>query len=141
VSEVESTLHGSSGRESPARTALSLILDVGDGSLGSPINRSREVNQLRARGRRSVVLRRIGWLVSVQLGLHLILRQIGVRVDAQLGALGGISVVGHYTFISQLEVVITGEQLISSVLLVELSHKLGELRSVLTLADEHSRGA
>jgi hypothetical protein len=33
-----SSLSGSSGRERPARTALSLVLDGGDGTLSSPVN-------------------------------------------------------------------------------------------------------
>jgi len=38
VSDLVGTFHGTSGREGPARSALSLILDWGDGTSGNPVD-------------------------------------------------------------------------------------------------------
>jgi len=45
--DLPSTLHGTGGRESPAGTALSLVLDRGDGTLGSPVDRGGIVDSIK----------------------------------------------------------------------------------------------
>jgi len=74
--EEVSTLSGASGREGPARSALTLILDRSDSSLGSPVQRVREISiggpddtrnelvqHVRVRGKDG---RRLGGLVESQ---------------------------------------------------------------------------
>jgi len=66
ILDLVSTLNGTGGGESPAGSALSLVLDWGDGTLGSPVDGSLEVGGVEE----DLVSGVIGWeLVSVKLGL------------------------------------------------------------------------
>jgi len=95
-----SSLEGSSGREGPARSALSLVLDIGDGSSSDPVNLISKVGGVEL----SLFESLEGlWLESIH-SLHLLLGVVHEHINAHGGGLA-----------------------ISGVVLLDLSQLLGEL--------------
>jgi len=126
-----SSFHGTGGGERPARTALSLVLDGGDGTLGDPVDRS---------GQDDVVsvgeVSRAGEIASDGLvageGLELLSAHVGKLVDSH-GPGSSLGVVGVDGVDILLEDVESGEEIVVVVLLAELGNILNEQRLVLSI--------
>jgi len=87
-------LNASGGGERPARSALALILDVGDGTLGTPVNAAASGGLLLLSGELelSAALSDCGLEVSIAVVVHLEL--LGRHVGVRGGTEGGLGVDG-----------------------------------------------
>jgi hypothetical protein len=114
------TLGGSSGGESPASSALSLVLDSSDSTLSGPVNRGRGISGLGLEGGRGLGDGGSEVHSSVLLVAH-ISHDIKAKFGLRVGSIPGVNIV-HVV----LENSISGLELSSSVELLERLHPIGE---------------
>jgi len=124
VSKEVSTLHAASGRESPAGTAVGLILDLSDGTVVDPVLGGRVVSE--TINSKSVLTRGLDGLEAEVLGSELFLGKVSELVELEVSLALTVEVTDK-SKVALVDLVAVDVLLGAIVVLVELDGPVDEL--------------